>query len=348
MITSKKCQRKLTIKPKSKNVLIVGGAGYIGSHTTLALKEAGYRTVVYDNFSTGHHDACFGDALIKAGLENTACLTDTLITHKIDCVVHFAALIEAGESMTNPLPFFENNVSGTLSLLNAMNNAGVKRIVFSSTAAVYGNNTDQPLLSEDLPRAPINPYGHSKAMVETVLEACVAAHDISAIALRYFNASGADPDGRTGERHDPETHLIPLIIQAARNERDQIKVYGIDYPTPDGTCIRDYIHVSDLASGHVAAVSRLLNSDKPGFTAMNLGTGTGQSVREVIEAVKRVSGMEFKVVETERRLGDPAALVADPNKAHSKLGWSATNSTIDQIVRDAWVYETAQKGDVEL
>jgi len=244
-----------------KNILIIGGAGYIGSHTTLALAEQGFKTIVYDNFSTGHRDACFGDHLVEGDLSNSPLLTQTLKDHNIDCVVHFAALIEAGQSVTTPLPFFENNVAGSLSLLDAMATADVKNIVFSSTAAVYGNRTDMGTLCETLPRAPINPYGHSKAMVETILQTCVDAHGINAIALRYFNACGADAQGRTGERHDPETHLIPLIIQAAQGLRPQINIYGTDYDTPDGTCIRDYIHVSDLATGHVAAVKQLVGAD---------------------------------------------------------------------------------------
>lgn len=318
------------------SILIVGGAGYIGSHTTLALNEAGYKTVVYDNFSTGHRDACFGHNLVEGNLADSEKLTETLRSHNVACVVHFAALIEAGQSVITPVPFFENNVSGTLSLLKAMQAADVSRLVFSSTAAVYGNRTDGALLTEDLPRAPINPYGDSKAMVEVILESCAAAHGLQSIALRYFNASGADPECRTGERHDPETHLIPLIIQAARGQRPQIKIYGTDYDTPDGTCIRDYIHVADLASGHVAAVQNLLNSENTGFRAINLGTGSGLSVREVVDAVAHISRKNFPVEETQRRPGDPAKLVANADKARDVLGWTATRSNIENIVEDAW------------
>lgn len=322
----------------SKNILVVGGAGYIGSHTTLALAEAGYRPVIYDNFSTGHHDACFGEVLVEGDLADTAALVATMREHKIDCVVHFAALIEAGASVHEPVPYFQNNVAGTLSLLEAMNTAGVKRLVFSSTAAVYGNVDGAALLSEDLPRAPINPYGDSKAMVETILERCAQAYGLQTIALRYFNASGADAQGRTGERHDPETHLIPLVIQAARGQRDLIKVNGTDYATPDGTCVRDYIHVSDLASGHVAAVTWLQNHDHAGKQEINLGTGTGASVREVIDAVQRISGKSFVVEEGPRREGDPATLVADAQRAHNVLSWTAQHSDLDTIIRDAWAY----------
>lgn len=322
----------------NRNVLVVGGAGYIGSHTTLALREAGFHAVVYDNFSAGHRDACFGAALVEGDLADTALLTRTMQAHDIGSVIHFAALIEAGQSVRTPLPFFHNNVAGTLSLLDAMNAAEVTRLVFSSTAAVYGNRTDTPLLAETLDRRPINPYGDSKAMVETVLEACVVPHGLQAIALRYFNACGADAQGRSGERHDPETHLIPLVIQAALGQRPQITIYGTDYDTPDGTCIRDYIHVSDLAAGHVAAVTHLLQGNTPGVQAINLGTGAGHSVRAVIDAVKKISGHDFPVKEDARRAGDPATLVADVARARDVLGWRAVHSDLETIVRDAWAY----------
>lgn len=321
-------------------IMVIGGAGYIGSHTTLALNDAGFETVVYDNFSTGHRDACFGTHLVEGNLADRTKLEDTLQSFGVDCVVHFAALIEAGQSMITPLPFFQNNVAGTLSLLEAMQSVGLKKLVFSSTAAAYGNNIDVPLLHEKLPRAPINPYGDSKVMVEMMLEACVEPHGLQSIALRYFNACGADAAGRTGERHDPETHLIPLVIQAALGQRPEIKIYGTDYRTPDGTCIRDYIHVSDLASGHVAAVCKLLTTSEPGFSPINLGTGSGLSVREVIDAVKKVSNVDFAVVETERRPGDPAQLVADASKAAAELHWKAEHSGINEIVRDAWQFAT--------
>jgi UDP-glucose 4-epimerase len=327
--------------PKEVNVLIIGGAGYIGSHTTLAFKEAGHGTVVFDDFSTGHRDVCFGDHLVEGSLSDTTKLTKTLRKYKIDCVVHFAALTAARRSVFAPLPFFENNVAGTLSLLNAMNLADVKRIVFSSTAAVYGNNIMRPLLSEDQPRAPINPYGDSKVMVETILESCVEAYGMQATALRYFNASGADSQRRTGERRNPVTNLIPLIIEAARGKCSGIKIHGTNYETPDGTCIRDYVHVSDLASAHVAAVADLLNSKIACFRPINLGSGKGHSVREVISAVRTVSGCEFKILEAERRPGDPAALVADVRLAKSTLKWCATQSDLTTIVADAWAYAEA-------
>lgn len=327
----------------NKNVLVVGGAGYIGSHTTLALQTAGYHAVVYDNFSSGHRDACFGAALVEGDLADTAKLAQTMQDHDIGSVIHFAALIEAGQSVLTPLPFFHNNVAGTLALLDAMNIAGVTRLVFSSTAAVYGNQTQTPLLNEGLNRTPINPYGDSKAMVETIMESCVSAHGLQAISLRYFNACGADAQGRTGERHDPETHLIPLVIQAAQGTRPHITIYGTDYDTPDGTCIRDYIHVSDLALGHVAAVAHLLGHETASVTQINLGTGKGQSVREVIDAVKRISGRKFTVVEDARRAGDPAVLVADVERAGDVLGWKACHSDLETIVRDAWNFAESQQ-----
>ena len=326
-------------------VLIIGGAGYIGSHTTLALKDSGYRTVVYDNFSTGHSDSVFSDHLAVGDIQDTKKLRDTLRKFKISCVVHFAALIEADQSLMTPLPFFATNVGGTISLLQAMDAEGVTRLVFSSTAAVYGDNADVPFIAETAPKAPINPYGSSKAMVEMILEACVKPQKLQSIALRYFNASAADAKGRTGERHDPETHLIPLVMEAALGKRPQINIYGTDYDTPDGTCIRDYIHVTDLANGHVAAVTHLLKSNTPSFEAINLGTGSGLSVKEVITAVKNISGIDFPVVETERRRGDPPRLIADVTLARSILGWEATHSNIEKIVKDGWAYAKSKSDE---
>ena len=319
-----------------KNILVVGGAGYIGSHTVLALKDAGFGVVVYDNFSTGHRDACFGDVTIEGDLSDANLLRRVLKDYDIDCVVHFAALIEAGISVKDPLPFFRTNVASTISLLEAMIDAGVSRLVFSSTAAVYGDQDNQGLLCETLPVRPTNPYGKSKAIVESLLETLSDSYGIRVLALRYFNAAGADPDCRTGERHDPETHLIPLTIEAARNMRPSIKRFGTDYPTRDGTCIRDYIHVVDLASGHLAAVSKLINDEVTGFCPVNLGTGEGKSVSEVIEMVKTVSGQDFTVVDEPRREGDPAYLVAAASKAEEVLQWRPKRSDLKTIIEDAW------------
>lgn len=324
--------------PLNRNVLVVGGAGYIGSHTVLALQEAGFNPVVYDNFSSGHRDAVFSDHVVEGELSDSARLRQAMTDHQIGSVVHFAALIEAGQSVVEPLLFYRNNVASTVSLLEAMQAAGVDRLVFSSTAAVYGNQADAGLLHEGLPVQPINPYGQTKAAVEAMLKDVAAASGLKAIALRYFNASGADARARTGERHDPETHLIPLVLQTAAGERAQITVFGTDYPTDDGTCIRDYIHVTDLARGHVAALEKLLSTDEVagGFTPINLGTGQGYSVRQVIETAKRVTNRAFTVVESDRRPGDPAALVSDPSRAHDVLGWRAEHSSLENIITDAW------------
>ncbi|MCV3273790.1 UDP-glucose 4-epimerase GalE [Roseobacter sinensis] len=322
----------------NKNVLVIGGAGYIGSHTVLALQEAGFSPVVYDNFSSGHRDAVFSEYVVEGELADRARLAQAMRDHRIGSVVHFAALIEAGQSVIEPLLFYRNNVASTVSLLEAMQDAGVTRLVFSSTAAVYGNQTEAELLHEDLPVQPINPYGQTKAAVEAMLRDTAAASGLKSIALRYFNASGADARARTGERHDPETHLIPLVLQTAAGEREQITVFGTDYPTEDGSCIRDYIHVSDLARGHVAALEKLLatNEDAGSFTPINLGTGQGYSVRAVIETAKRVTNRSFTVVESDRRPGDPATLVSDPSRAHALLGWRAEHSALDTIITDAW------------
>lgn len=326
----------------SLTTLVIGGAGYIGSHTALALKESGFNVVIYDNFSTGHRDACFGDHVVEGELSDTNKLIETFNNFDIGNVIHFAALIEAGLSVIDPISFYKNNVTGTISLLEAMKAVNLSRLVFSSTAAVYGNTDGSKFLSENLPRTPINPYGESKAIVETMLESCVKSYGMQVIALRYFNASGADPKGRTGERHNPETHLIPLVIETARGVRPQIHIYGTDYDTPDGTCIRDYIHVSDLATGHVEAVKKLQRSDVPEFTPINLGTGNGYSVKEVIDAVKHVSGQDVKVIEAQQRQGDPAILVADVATAKSELQWVPQQSNINQIVRDAWNFAIRQ------
>ncbi|MFV1840505.1 MULTISPECIES: UDP-glucose 4-epimerase GalE [unclassified Phaeobacter] len=319
-----------------RTVLVTGGAGFIGSHTVLALEKAGHRTVVYDNFSTGHRDACFGTHLVEGCISNRKKLANVMREYDVSGVVHFAALIEAGVSIREPLAFFRNNLSGTITLLEAMNDAAVADFVFSSTAAVYGNQPHSKLLHEALPRAPINPYGASKAMVEEVLESCAQAHGLRAIALRCFNAAGADPQRRTGERHDPETHLIPLVIRAAMGKGGPIRVFGTDYPTSDGTCVRDYIHVSDLATAHVAAIEALMAGKVSGFRALNLGSGHGHSVRQIIQAVENVSGRSVPFVDAPRRPGDPAELVADPSAAQRLLGWKASRSCVETIVNDAW------------
>ncbi|MCL4143353.1 UNVERIFIED_CONTAM: hypothetical protein GTU68_049580 [Idotea baltica] len=326
---------------KKNTILVVGGAGYIGSHTCLALREAGFDVVIYDNFSSGHRDACFADVVVEGELGDRERLVATIKAHNIGSVVHFAALIEAGVSIVEPLSFFRNNVASTISLLEAMFETGLRKIVFSSTAAAYGNIDGDALLDETLPIAPINPYGQSKTMVEAILQEEARARGLQAIALRYSNASGADPESRAGERHDPETHLIPLVIQAATGQRADIKIFGTDYDTPDGTCIRDYIHVADLASGHLAALNKLLSDEVSGFDRINLGTGKGHSVREVIDAVRSVSGRTIEAIECPRRPGDPARLVADSSRAKEVLNWDASKADIMTIVADAWRYANA-------
>jgi len=326
-----------------KNILVVGGAGYIGSHVTLALRDNGYLPVVYDNFSTGHTDACFGTAVVDGHLSEVEKLVRVMRDHRIDGVIHLAALIEAGASVLDPLAFYRNNVCGTVCLLEAMQIVGVSRLVFSSTAAVYGDGADGTVLSERNTRDPVNPYGHSKAMVETILASAASAYGLQSIALRYFNAAGADKLARTGERHDPETHLIPLVIQAALGLRPDIKIFGADYDTPDGTCIRDYIHVSDLAAGHIAAYEHLCRQKGGTSQSFNLGTGVGHSVRQVIDQVAKISGRDFAVQEMERRAGDPQFLVADPSLAKSTLGWSPEFSDLNTIISDAWRYARKQQ-----
>jgi len=323
-----------------KTILVPGGAGFIGSHTVAALRTEGFNTIVLDNLSNGHRGSVQAGIFIEGDIADAELLARIFAEHRIDAVVHFAAFIEAGESVKNPLAFYGNNTSGTLTLLAAMRDAGVKPIVFSSTAAVYGQQDNAATLSEDLPKEPINPYGESKWAVECMLRDCAAAHGLKAIALRYFNAAGSDPSGRFGERHDPESHLIPLVLQAAAGIRPNIKIFGTDYPTPDGTCIRDYIHVSDLASAHVLALRHLfaLESEHGFYDAFNLGTGSGFSVREVIDTAKAVTGIEFTVVEEARRPGDPAQLVANADKAGETLGWKPAYPELADMVRHAWAF----------
>ena len=321
----------------AKNILVTGGAGYIGSHTAKALARAGYRPVTYDSLVYGHRHAVKWGPFIEGDIADTAKLERVIKDEAIDAIVHFAAFAYVGESVTKPEIYFQNNVVGSLSLLDAMRHTGVKPIVFSSTCATYGMPDRMPITEETLQR-PINPYGETKLMIERALAWYGPAHDIRSVSLRYFNACGADPEGEIGEEHDPETHLIPLILDAALGKRAAIDVYGTDYPTPDGTAVRDYIHVQDLADAHVKALAYLFDGGQT--TQVNLGTGTGNSVREVIDAVERVTGRPVPKREVARRAGDPPELVADPSKANSLLGWKPQMSDIDSIIRTAWAWHT--------
>jgi UDP-glucose 4-epimerase len=312
--------------------VVTGGAGYIGSHTVLQLIDQGYDVVVVDSLERGHRDAVDPAILRTVDLHDTAGLVKVFSERPCDAVIHFAAYIAVGESMKKPEIYFDNNVAGSLSLFTAMVQTGVKYAVFSSTAAVYGMPQSSPI-QEDFPYAPINPYGESKVMTEKILGWFDQLHGLRSVCLRYFNASGADPKGRAGERHDPETHLIPLLFQAIQTG-EPVTVFGEDYPTPDGTCIRDYIHVTDLAQAHILSVDALI-AGAPS-NKFNVGTGSGFSVREVLQAVERVTGKKVPYKVGPRREGDPPALVADSTKLKNTLGWSPKYAELETIVQHAW------------
>jgi UDP-glucose 4-epimerase len=313
-------------------ILVTGGAGYIGSHAARLFANRGNEVWVYDNLSRGHEQAVPDGRLIVGDLLDTPTLEEALRRQRIDAVVHFAALSYVGESVREPALYYRNNVGGTLGLLDAMRRCGVGRLVFSSTAAVYGVPRRVPIM-EDEPAAPINPYGRTKLAVEWALADHAAAYGLGFAALRYFNAAGASPDGAVGEDHDPETHLIPIILQAALRLRADVEVFGTDYPTPDGTCVRDYVHVDDLAEAHLLALQRL----EPGCgRAYNLGTGRGFSVREVLAACEEVTGRRIPVRLGPRRPGDPPELVASAERAVRELGWQPRHTDLREIVETAW------------
>ena len=314
-------------------ILVVGGAGFIGSHMMKTLVKAGHDAVAFDNLSTGHADAVIYGDLVEGDLANPDHIKDVLTNGHFDGVMHFASNIEVGESVTDPRKYYINNVTNTPNLIHAMMDQGLNNLIFSSTAAVYGTPEYTPI-DEDHPCRPIKPYGKTKYMIESVLSDYRDAYGFASTALRYFNAAGADPDGELGERHEPESHLIPLVIQAVQGQRPDIKVYGPDYNTRDGTCIRDYVHVTDLCDAHLLAMDQLLGGSHG--SVYNLGNGEGFSVREVIETVREISGIEFRVTETNRRAGDPAVLVANASRAKAELEWQPTLGSIDTIVRDAW------------
>lgn len=314
------------------NVLVVGGAGYIGSHAVLALMDAGHRVSVFDNLSRGHREAVPEDLFIEGELTNRDLLCQVLTDHQIDAVMHFAAFALVNESVNDPSLYYQNNVVAALSLMEAMRLAGVRKFVFSSTTATYGEPDIIPI-GESTPQQPINPYGFTKLVIEQALADYAHAYGFGYAALRYFNAAGAHPDAQIGEDHDPESHLIPIVLQVALGQRERITVFGDDYPTPDGTCIRDYVHVNDLADAHLKALDRI----RPGEgLCLNLGTGRGTSVREIIDACRKVTGHAIPEQIGSRREGDPAELIADATKAREVLGWSPQYTDIQSIIETAW------------
>jgi len=313
------------------NVLVTGGAGYIGSHTAKALARAGHIPIVYDSLETGYREAVKWGPLIEADLADRNRLAEAFALHRIDAVIHFAAYIAVGESVQKPEKYFRNNVGGTLCLLEAMRDAGVRHIVFSSTAAVYGMPEKSPIPEEHATH-PINPYGESKLMVENLLDAC----GVVSAKLRYFNAAGADLEGETGERHDPETHLIPLALAAASGDRPYLELYGTDYLTADGTAVRDYIHVTDLADAHLLALGHIRSENAS--VILNLGTGEGATVRQVLQTVESVTGRKVPVVEKPRRAGDAVELVADSRRARQLLRWTPQHSSLQEIIQTAWAW----------
>jgi UDP-arabinose 4-epimerase len=314
-------------------VLVTGGAGYIGSHVCKALAAAGYRPVTYDNLSEGHHWAVRWGPLERGNLSHTARLENAIRRHRPVAVIHLAGVIAAGESVSDPAKYYDMNVVGTLSLLSVMRQHGIDRIVFSSSAAVYGEPRETPI-TEQHPLLPINPYGAGKLACERILHDFAGAYGIRSVSLRYFNAAGADPDAEIGEAHRVETHLIPLVLEAALGRRPAVSIYGSDYPTRDGTCMRDYVHVADLASAHLLAMDYL--AGEAGAHVFNLGSGSGATVAEVVEAARAVTGRAIPVEVRPRRPGDPAALVADAIRAKQVLGWRPRFPTLNEQVASAW------------
>lgn len=322
------------------NVLVAGGAGYIGSHCVRQLIAAGHQPIVIDNLVYGHRAAVAPEIpFYAADFGDAAALDPIFQKHKIDVVMHFAAYAYVGESVTDPIKYYRNNLAAPLTLLEVMLKHGVKKFVFSSTCATYGVPESLPI-TEDLPQAPINPYGQTKLDVENLLKALARSHGLSFAAFRYFNAAGAAEDGAIGEDHDPETHLIPLAIWAAQGSKPALQVFGTDYPTPDGTCLRDYVHVDDLSRAHIACFDKLATPGTKLF--YNLGTGTPTSVLEVLKAVEKVTGLKVPVTYAPRRAGDPPALYADATKAKTELNWTPKYTTIEPIIETAWRWHKAR------
>lgn len=319
------------------NVLVVGGAGYIGSHMVRLLDRAGHAVVVLDNLSTGFAEAVTAGELVVGDMRDKALVKNLLKRHQVDAVMHFAAFAMVGESVVEPAKYYDNNVVATLHLLESMRECGVKRIVFSSTCATYGIPEAMPI-SELTPQRPVNPYGFTKLVIERALDDYAAAYDFGFAALRYFNAAGASPDGEIGEDHDPESHLIPIVLQVALGQREKVSIFGTDWPTPDGSCVRDYIHVDDLGDAHLKALEKI---ELGKGLKVNLGTGNGCSVREIIETCREVTGREILAEEGPRRPGDPPELVADATLANSLLGWQPKYTTAREIIETAWQWHSS-------
>jgi UDP-arabinose 4-epimerase len=325
-----------SVVSSTRNILVTGGAGYIGSHVCKALAISGYHPIAYDNLSRGSRSSVKWGPLVVADVMDKHQLRQTIDRFQIEAVMHFAALAYVGESVTNPAAYFRNNAANTISLLEVMAETGLDHLVFSSTCAVYGTPVELPLC-ESTPVKPINPYGESKLQTERMLPWFEKAHDLKWVALRYFNAAGADPDGEIGENHDPETHLVPLAIQAALGAGPQLRIFGTDYPTQDGTAVRDYIHVADLADAHVRSLGYLQEGGES--TVFNLGAGIGYSVRQILDETRRVSKKTVPAVEADRRCGDPASLIADATRANCLLGWQPRQSDLATIVHTAHDWE---------
>lgn len=317
-------------------VLVVGGAGYIGSHMVKMLAKAGHDVVTLDNLSNGYRDAVMYGEFVEGDIADSSLLDQLFIKHAFDGVMHFASYIQVGESVEKPSMYYRNNVCNTQILLDAMLEHDIRSFIFSSTAATFGEPEYTPI-DEVHPQMPINPYGHSKLMVEQILRDYDHAYGLKSVSLRYFNAAGADPEGELGERHIPETHLIPLVLQAASGRRDCITVFGTDYDTEDGTCVRDYIHINDLCSAHLLGLEHLVAGGDS--RAYNMGNGQGYSIKQVIDVAKQVTGNDFAVNTGERRSGDPARLVADSSLLQNELGWKPEFTALESIIRHAWAWE---------
>lgn len=328
---------KQTFPKVSMSILVIGGAGYIGSHMVKALGKLGHNITTFDNLSSGHEDSVKYGKFILGDLNNQSQIDSALQSEKYDVVMHFASSIEVGESVINPIKYYQNNVSNTLNLLQSLVKFNVKKFIFSSTAAIFGDPQYIPI-DEDHPKTPINPYGKTKLMVENILKDFDSAYGLKSASLRYFNAAGADPDGELSERHEPETHLIPLVLMAASGRQQNISLFGSDYETKDGTCIRDFIHVADLCDAHLLAIKYLFNENKS--ISLNLGNGEGFSVNEVITAAKKITNKDIKVITKPRRDGDPAILVANSKFAKEILDWRPKYTSLDEIIKHAWQAES--------